>query len=214
MEEIFKVLWLSGEDTVDLIADMIPQFWPLRIICPLYTLMVRLRFNNGQTVFQADPVSDLLQGHVGAMEIAELPPAVQGSGIENDAVMNVRPVGMRSNDEGMPAFGRCQSQLITDTVCFLSGDLSRFKGLPDLIGDHITPLIPPGKLPVLPFGKQELFITGHGIAVIPAITAVIIVVVSRCLPHQCFYGTHTSICKTHVIRPLRCIRKGSDIRFL
>ena len=39
-------------------------------------------------------------------------------------------------------------------------------------------------------------------------------VVSRCLPHQCFYGTHTSICKTHVIRPLRCIRKGSDIRFL
>ena len=80
-------------------------------------------------MLQANPVADLLQGYVGAMEIAELPPAVQRSGIENDVVMNVRPVGMRSNDEGMPAFGKCQGQLITDTVCFLGGDLSRFASL-------------------------------------------------------------------------------------
>jgi hypothetical protein len=61
------------------------------------------------------------------MEIPELPPAVQGSGIENDVVMNVDPVGMRSNDEGVPAFGKCQCQFIADTVCFLGGDLSGLK---------------------------------------------------------------------------------------
>ena len=117
-------------------------------------------------MLQADPVADLLQGHIGTMEIAELPPAVQGSGIENDVVMNVRPISMRGYNEGVPAFGKCHGQLIADTICFLGGDLSGFEGLPDLIGNHIPPLITSCKLPVLPFGKQELFVTGHGIAFI------------------------------------------------
>ena len=47
MEEIFKILRLSGEDPVDLIADMISQFWPLRVVCPLYPLTIWLRFNHG-----------------------------------------------------------------------------------------------------------------------------------------------------------------------
>ena len=46
MEEIFKVLRLSGEDPVDLVADMISQFWPLRVVCPLHPLTVRLRFDD------------------------------------------------------------------------------------------------------------------------------------------------------------------------
>ena len=46
MEEIFKVLRLSGEDPVDLVADMISQFLPLRVVCPLHPLTVRLRFND------------------------------------------------------------------------------------------------------------------------------------------------------------------------
>ena len=78
------------------------------------------------------------------MEVAELSPAVQGSGIENDVVMNVSPIGMRSNDEGVSAFGKCQSQLISDTVCFFGSDLSGFERLPDLIGDHIPTLFPSG----------------------------------------------------------------------
>ena len=108
MEEIFKVLRLSGEDPVDLIADMISQFWPLRVVCPLYPLTVRLRVNDGQSVLQADTVADLLQRHVRTMKIPELTPAVQGSRIEYDVVMNVRPVGMRSNNEGVSTFGKCQ----------------------------------------------------------------------------------------------------------
>ena len=44
--------------------------------------------------------------------------------------MNMDPVDMCGYDEGMPAFGKCQGQLIADTVCFLGSDLSRFEGLP------------------------------------------------------------------------------------
>ena len=59
-------------------------------------------------------------------------PSIQMVGY--DMVVNVSPVGMSGYDEGMPAFGKCQGQLIADTVCFLGGDLSGFEGLPDLIG--------------------------------------------------------------------------------
>ena len=47
MEKIFKVLRLSGENPIDFVADMISQFGPLRIICPLYPLTIWLRFNHG-----------------------------------------------------------------------------------------------------------------------------------------------------------------------
>ena len=53
--------------------------------------------------------------------------------------MNVSPISMRGYNEGVPPFGKCHGQLISDTVCFLGSDLSGFEGLPDLIGNHITP---------------------------------------------------------------------------
>ena len=51
--------------------------------------------------------------------------------------MNMAAVNMRANNKGVFSFGKPHTQFITQPVSLLWGYLSRFKGLPDLVGDNI-----------------------------------------------------------------------------
>ena len=84
------------------------------------------------------------------MGILELPGAVQGGGIEDDVIVDMRPVGVGSNDKGVLAFGEAHPQLITDTVGLLRRDLARFEGLAYLVGDDIMLLAAARHVFILP----------------------------------------------------------------
>ena len=71
---------------------------------------------------------------------------------------------MRRDDESIAPFRETHGQLIADPVGILRCDLAGFEGLPDLVSDHISPLLPAGDLLIFPFGQRELFINGHRIA--------------------------------------------------
>ena len=61
-------------------------------------------------MLQANAVADLLQCHVGSVKITKLPSAVQGSGVKNDVVMNMRPVRVRRDDECVFSFGKTKCE--------------------------------------------------------------------------------------------------------
>ena len=74
--------------------------------------------------------------------------------------MNVCTINMGSHDKGVFSLGKSHGRLIPNLVCFLRRDLSRLKGLPNLICNYIMRLGSTGDMLILPFGKQKFFITG------------------------------------------------------
>ena len=74
--------------------------------------------------------------------------------------MNVRTINMGSHDKGMFSLSESHCRLIPNLVCLLRCDFSRLKGLSDLICNHIMCLGSSCDMLILPFGKQEFFITG------------------------------------------------------
>ena len=143
-QKILKVLraGLSLQDPVNIPADLFSDRFLLRVDGPFLPFPVRLRLDHRQAVLQADHVAEPLQRQAGQMEILELPGPVQSRRIENDVVVNMRPVRMRGHNEGVPSFGKTHGQLIADPVGILRRNLTGFEGLPDLVGDHISPAAP------------------------------------------------------------------------
>lgn len=74
--------------------------------------------------------------------------------------MNVRAINMSCHDKGVFSIGESHSRLIPNLVRLLRRDFSRLKRLPDLICNHIMCLGSSCDMLILPFGKQEFFITG------------------------------------------------------
>ena len=101
-------------------------------------------------------------------EIFEFPGSIQGSGIINNVVVDVRPVGMGSNDKSVLALQKTLGKLVADAVGFLRRDLPRLERLPHLIGDHIAFLAAPGGLLVQPFRQQKFLVYGQRAALIAA----------------------------------------------
>ena len=64
---------------------------------------------------------------------------VKTRGIKDDVIMNMRLIRMSRYDKSMIAFGKSHGGFITYLIRFLRCDFSRFKGLPDLISDDISP---------------------------------------------------------------------------
>ena len=75
---------------------------------------------------------------------------------------------MGGDEKGVLALGPAHRRFIAHLVCLLRGDLSRLEGLADLIAQHIglpALLLARGGL-VLGFGKQELGVGGHVVALV------------------------------------------------
>ena len=89
-------------------------------------------------------------------EVLELPVARKRSGIENDVVMDMGFVRMSGDSKRVLSLREAHSQFVPQPVGILRCDLSRLKGLPDLIRDDISLVFLARDLLVLPFGKQEL----------------------------------------------------------
>ena len=101
-------------------------------------------------------------------KIPEFSCTIQRSGIVDDMIVNVFPVGMGGNDKGVFAFQKPGGQLITDAVCFFSRNFTRSERLPYLIGDNVTFLAAPGGLLVQLFCEHELLVHSKRAALIAA----------------------------------------------
>ena len=119
-------------------------------------------------MFQTNQVAQPLHRKGGKPEIFEFPGSVQGSGIINNVVVDVRPVGVGGNDKSVFTLQKSLGKLVADAVGFLRRDLPRLKRLPHLIGDHIAFLAAPGGLLVQPFRQQKFFIYRQRAALIAA----------------------------------------------
>ena len=82
--------------------------------------------------------------------------------------MDVLAVCMGGDEKGILALGPAHRRFIAHLVCFLRGDLSRLEGLANLIAQYIglPALLPARGGLVLDFGKQELGVGGHVVALI------------------------------------------------
>ena len=119
-------------------------------------------------MLQTNQVAQPLHRKGGKPEIFEFPGSVQGSGIINNVVVDVRSVGVGSNDKSVLALQKTLGKLVTDAVGFLRRDPPRLEGLPHLISDYIAFLAAPGGLLIQPFRQQKFFIHGQRAALVAA----------------------------------------------
>ena len=102
-----------------------------RGLCPFwhttFPRKVRLRCNDGQSVFQTDEVAHFLKCETGTPEVSEFSSSVEPGGIEDDVIVNVRPVGMSRDDESVIAFRESKREFPSDLVRFLRRDFSGFE---------------------------------------------------------------------------------------
>ena len=119
-------------------------------------------------MFQTNQVAQPLHRKGGKPEIFEFPGSVQGSGIINNVVVDVRPVGVGGNDKSVLALQKTLGKLVAYAVGFLRRDLPRLEGLPHLIGDDIAFLAAPGGLLVQPFRQQKFLVYGQRAALVAA----------------------------------------------
>ena len=118
----------------------------------------RLRFfNDAVAVFQTDRIAQSSDCYSGSYEIPELPVTIQVNRTDDNVIVNVGLVGMRSNYEGMLPLREPPGQFLAQTICLLWCDFSRDERLTKMIADHIVPFSPsPGFLIILCFCLCEL----------------------------------------------------------
>ena len=83
-------------------------------------------------------------------------------------IVNVRPVGVGSNNKSVLALQKTLGKLVADAVGFLRRNFSRLERLPHLIGDHIAFLASSGGLLVQPFCQQKFLVYRQRAALIAA----------------------------------------------
>ena len=129
---------------------------------------MRLRvLYNGISVLNADGIIEPPDRAGAAPKVPKLPLVVQSGGIENDVIMDVFLVYMGADNEGVFPLGETPSQLTAQPVCFFRRDLTRDKGLPDMIGNHIILApYPAGGSDILPFIEKELRIRNPTVTLI------------------------------------------------
>ena len=132
-------------------------------------LAVELRvLDHGQVMLQAYPVREPPQGCRRSEKIPEFPGIVQGGGIVVNVIMDVLAVCMGGNKKGVLSLCPAHGRFIAHPVCLLRGDLTRAKGLPDLIAQHIRipPLFPARDSLVLCLCQKKLGVGGTVVALI------------------------------------------------
>ena len=124
--------------------------------------------NDRQLMLDAHTVREPPERPPGTEKISIFPGAIQGSGIVIDVVVDVLTVCVGGNEKGVVALRPAHGRFIAHPVCLLRGDLSRGKGLADLIAEHIRVpfLLPARDGLVLGLGQQELGVGGHVVALV------------------------------------------------
>ena len=153
------------------IVNTSPQLLPMRRLCliaqPLViSFSMRLWiFHNGQSVFNADGITQPANSLSAAPKVPKFPVTVQIDRRPDNVIMDVRFINMGTDDKCVFALGKPVGKLHSQPVGFLCGDLAGTEGLPDMIGNHIVRSPhPPGGRNVLALCQQKLGI-GH-----PAVT--------------------------------------------
>ena len=169
IQQRFKALGLLRKQLINELAEPFPVRNRLLVSQPLVvTLALALWvFYNGIAVLNANGIVESVQGLRAAPKITELSGVVQRDGGDNDVVMDVRLIRMGGDDIGVVALGEAPRQLLAQAVCFLRGDLSGDKGLPQVVGDHIIlAALPAGFLTVEIFEQQKLRVRDLWIALV------------------------------------------------
>ena len=152
---ILPVLGLSLHQIVQDRTKLIADGMPLRILSTFAALCIRLFLDNGITMLKADNVRKSLERQPGEEKVLEFPITGKRRRIKDDVVMNMGLVRMGGDGKGVLSLREPHSQLAPQPICILRRDLSRLKGLSDLIGDDISFVFLTGNLLILPLGKQE-----------------------------------------------------------
>lgn len=167
-QKFFVTARLVRKDAVNHTAQLIAVAFFWRVKYTLLPLPVGLYFNRRQAVFQANQVTQPLHGQPRQQKVPEFTAAVQSRRVIDNVIVNMLPVGVRSNQKSILAFCKAHRQLITYFVGFFSGDFSGFEGLPNLICNHVIFLSAPCNKFVLPLGQHKFFIYSQGAAFITA----------------------------------------------
>ena len=77
--------------------------------------------HNGEAVLNTEGVREPTHGPGAAPEIAELPLTVQGGGVPDNVIMDMRLVDVSADNEGMIALGEPLCKLHADAVGFPPG---------------------------------------------------------------------------------------------
>ena len=64
-EKYLKISGLLLQNSVDIDADPISEFWPPGIFCPFCSFAKGLWLDHGQTMLQTEPVADMLDDKSG-----------------------------------------------------------------------------------------------------------------------------------------------------
>jgi hypothetical protein len=90
---------------------------------------------------------------------------VKRGGVHNYVVMNMFFVSVRGDNVSVLAFEKTFRQLMTDLVCFLRRNLTRFERLPDVIRQYVVrSLIASGYVLVLFFREKKLLVCDGRVA--------------------------------------------------
>ena len=116
-----------------------------------FAMPLRMLYN-GVSVFNADGIVQPTNGLTAAPEVAELAVAVQRNGVPNDVIMDVFFINMGTYNIGMIAFSKTLRQFLSQTIGFLRRNLSRQKGLAELIRNDVPFLCSAGKRTVFLLG--------------------------------------------------------------
>lgn len=168
LQKRFVILRLPRKDCVDDSAQAVTVTFLGRIDDALLPFPVGLVLDGGELMFQTNQVAQPLYCKGGKPEIFELPGSVQGSGIINNVVVDVRPVGVGGNDKSVLALQKTFGKLVADAVGFFRRNLTRLEGLPHLISDNIAFLPAPSHQLILAFGEHKFFVCGQWAALIAA----------------------------------------------
>ena len=135
-------------------------------------------------------------------------------GRTDDMVMNVMLIGMGAYDKGVLPFRKPHGQFIPQPVRFTGRDLARYKGLPQMIRDHVVfSALPPCILEVFPFGQKKFSVRGSAVAFItcdepPGICLIrVLHIVDHLLyraPHRAPFSRvdRNPACRGHITTPI------------
>lgn len=118
LQKRFVVLRLLRKDGVNNSAQTVTVAFFGRVDDALLPFPVRLVLDGGQLVLQTNQVAQPLHRKSREPKVAELFSTIQSCGVENDVVVDVRPVCVGSDDKSVLALQKPLCKLIADAVGF------------------------------------------------------------------------------------------------
>ena len=142
-QKIVKICRIFVQTIQDIFSDSVTHTWTFRVCGSFLPLARFCLWNDRQSMFQTDNVTQSLKGDCGKPKIPELPVTIQIGGIKNDMIVNMCPVRMGRDNKSVLALCKSHAGFISYLIGFLRCNFSRFEGLANLIGNDISFGLPP-----------------------------------------------------------------------